>query len=610
MRVLRSRGIRAAGLMALALAVAHCGDSDVNVIGDNGADPDPGTFVGTTNNGGVITILVGSIESITMLCNGQTFGGSCNPAVPISDDGNVSGTCNGLAFDLTFINNNQVDINDVSANTSCDGSGSASRTDEPERTSTPTDGDTPTPTVTPGGTDGSPEVTPTGATPTVVQSPDASACPEAARVEGIAGDARVLDAGWTGFGHNARVISDGVLTVNLSCGSETRPCGECQVSGPIANPNKDQGTIDNQRCSNDTSIKCTSSADCGGGSCRFYFGAPLPLEAGGTATCVINEISGGVSGTANVETGEFASNVLLTSRVFLSPNVAEPCPRCNGDGASNDGQRDGTCSAGLRSGMPCDVNGTTAVPSFGSTSLDCLPMGSPIADLPIDLSGSSGIESLVISEDSPNCQLGAASSLHCPCAVCRNNTSLPCKTDADCGGGAGTCGGLLCLGGANNGDPCSTLGVGDPACAGAPCGVPGQPTQPNNCTDANCTPISGSTREGQCVVGPFDNHCAIETFRGCSFGNPANCPAPGDTCISEARPCFLDNGVVGSEIVAQGDANPPVNGVSTGIFATTFCIANTSASAVNLAAGLPGAGRVELPIESREIVGGVVAGGS
>ena len=40
------------------------------------------------------------------------------------------------------------------------------------------------------------------------------------------------------------------------------------------------------------------------GTCEFYFGAPLPLVAGGVGTCVVNQFNGAVSGTANVETGD------------------------------------------------------------------------------------------------------------------------------------------------------------------------------------------------------------------------------------------------------------------------------------------------------------------
>ena len=135
--------------------------------------------------------------------------------------------------------------------------------------------------------------------PPPVPSPSRSRATPAAK--------KVLDSGWTGLAHNATVISDGKLTFTLDCTPENRPCGVCQVGGPIQNLDADQGDINARRCSNDTSIKCTATAACGSGTCDFFFGAPLPLAAGGIGTCVTNQVNGAVSGTANIESGAFAS---------------------------------------------------------------------------------------------------------------------------------------------------------------------------------------------------------------------------------------------------------------------------------------------------------------
>ena len=54
----------------------------------------------------------------------------------------------------------------------------------------------------------------------------------------------------------------------------TRPCGVCSFTGPLPNANADNGDINNRRCTNDTSIKCTSNAPClPNGTCQFYFGS-------------------------------------------------------------------------------------------------------------------------------------------------------------------------------------------------------------------------------------------------------------------------------------------------------------------------------------------------
>src|SRR6185369_46410 len=117
-----------------------------------------------------------------------------------------------------------------------------------------------------------------------------------------------------------------------------------------------QGISNNHRCTNNTSIECTDDSacaklcvggsndgkpcsavtDCPGdsttcpnaGTCAFFFGAPLPLAAGGVSTCVINQITGNITGTANIETGESTSTTHLTSNVFTSPVQEEPCPAC------------------------------------------------------------------------------------------------------------------------------------------------------------------------------------------------------------------------------------------------------------------------------------------
>ncbi len=191
----------------------------------------------------------------------------------------------------------------------------------PQETVTPGTQETPTPSATAG-----------------------LACPSAISFEGNVNAAQ-LDPGWTGQSHRAGVIDKGKVTVSVvSCDSSSRPCGVCQLSGPITNPDAGAGTSNNQRCSNDTSIECTGDGDCSGGTCKFFFGAPLALSAGGVSTCVINEVSGTITGTANIETGTSASNANLISRVFTGPTADSPCPKCVGDATPQDGQRGGTCA--------------------------------------------------------------------------------------------------------------------------------------------------------------------------------------------------------------------------------------------------------------------------
>ncbi|MCC6764336.1 MAG: hypothetical protein IT293_06705, partial [Deltaproteobacteria bacterium] len=262
----------------------------------------------------------------------------------------------------------------------------------------------------------------------------------------------ILDTGWTGISHRAPIISNGQTTITLSgCSTgPNRPCGTCNVSGPVENPNANAGELATRRCTNDTSIQCTSDAPCtgGGGTCQYYFGAPLPLAAGGVTTCVVNQFNGAVSGTANVETGYAVTSANLTARVYNGIAIDNPCPRCVGDGAFNDGTAGGTCDGGARVGLACDSNGDVpARPDFGRTSLDCPPNPAGIiATLPIDLSNKTDVVAKTLTGASPNCTNSAGNK--CLCDTCNNAAATPCDDNADCTlVGATVCGGKRCLSG-------------------------------------------------------------------------------------------------------------------------------------------------------------------
>src|SRR5262245_7730182 len=105
------RGLRVAGLMVLALVIAHCGDNDVNVrIG--GTNPAAGTFVGTTSEGGAITIVVDSIRSVAFDCDDEQIQETFDPPRDIDADGgfSVRFTDGGREFRVhgTFTSNNTV----------------------------------------------------------------------------------------------------------------------------------------------------------------------------------------------------------------------------------------------------------------------------------------------------------------------------------------------------------------------------------------------------------------------------------------------------------------------------------------------------------------------
>jgi hypothetical protein len=106
---------------------------------------------------------------------------------------------------------------------------------------------------------------------------------------------------------------------------------------------------------------CTADAQCGvPGSCALdancFFGPPLPL-GGPVPACVENVVLADMCG--DVDLVGFATNVnsALGARVFLTGDVASPCPRCVG----------GRCTAGPNAGAACQGVGTLG------TSLDCPP---------------------------------------------------------------------------------------------------------------------------------------------------------------------------------------------------------------------------------------------
>ncbi|HEX9348899.1 MAG TPA: hypothetical protein VF919_15105, partial [Gemmatimonadales bacterium] len=427
--------------------------------------------------------------------------------------------------------------------------------------------------------------TPTAGVPTPEPTSTAvgGACPS--QITFLAnGDAVDLDTGWTGQSHDNRVINNGLVTVNAtSCTGSL-----ATVSGPAQNAG---GTAaNNHRCTGDTSVQCTTDGDCTGlGTCAFFFGAPLPLSSGSVSVCVINQINGALTGTADIVSGDSANTAPLISRVFTGPTLANPCSVC-GTGAFG---TTSTCSTGPKAGLSCTVNGTS--PLFGSTSFDCPPdPGANIAALNITLKLTTGLQTVTLAAANPLCTAPGFTTLSCFCDTCGDLGAAACMTNADCAAGV-VCGGKRCVSGTNAGAACTTATECPPSNA---CGRPGNVTKPNDCSDATCTantpPDTDSVNEGTCAGGPFEQFCNIERFRGCS--SDANCTAPGDTCsFGKFRECYTDNGTIGNALEVQGAPDPFVAGVSHGTLGSFFCVGPTTSGSVNAVAGLPGLGRLTLP---------------
>jgi hypothetical protein len=369
----------------------------------------------------------------------------------------------------------------------------------------------------------------------------------------------VLDTGWTGFGHNADVVDGFTSRVNIDCAPGGDDCSNCNVTASCAEGNC--------RCLNDPSISCSTpfvaSAPCSGNLCIVLFGPPLPLAAGGVATCVVNTIQSPFTGTADVGTGESTTPILNIAKVHLGISQLKPCPTCTGAtiGAA------GTCSGGQRNSLSCVTNALNT--SFGNTSYDCPPQTSlnvTGSGLKVDLLLTDAAVSLPFA-DTCDFPLGT---LACACGACSGDSTRGCKVDADCTG-FGTC---------NN--------------AGGP------PRQPNACADLNCVPDPNRPGEGICnsstpgPPGPADSFCdgAVKTngdgYIPCTTNGDCT-PVGAGNCASATttlRPCYLN------PITADG--TPGQDGAE---LVSAFCSAPTASGSVNAAGGLPGAGRVKLDFD-------------
>ena len=272
----------------------------------------------------------------------------------------------------------------------------------------------PTPTVTSAGTPG-----PTATAPPQIPCP-------AQITYTVNSDGSDLDVGWTGIYHDQPLGSGGALSFSLDCaGTFLGQCGDCALSGPIASTT----VVNNQRCQNDTSVECTSDADCTGGGCAFFFGAPLPISGGGVPVCVTNRIDGPVTGTVQPELGSGTSNIAIVFTNFTGLTIDRPCPTCSGATLG----RQGTCQGGPRDGQPCVTHGLGS--TLGNTSFDCPP--NPSADIGssnVPLNLTTGTRELPANA---TCTGPAGGSCYCTGQIAPNQCNdRVCTVDA---AGQGTC---------------------------------------------------------------------------------------------------------------------------------------------------------------------------
>jgi hypothetical protein len=129
----------------------------------------------------------------------------------------------------------------------------------------------------------------------------------------------------------------------------------------------------------------TADPDCTDTGCNF--GTPLPIPnptIPSITSCVLNTWSAPASGTLDLTSGTSSTDVALNSDVYLTGNLAQPCPRCSATGTpSSPGT--GTCDRGARAGMACTTTSSTGVtrdcPTGGADATHpCTPGGGACID--------------------------------------------------------------------------------------------------------------------------------------------------------------------------------------------------------------------------------------
>jgi hypothetical protein len=401
--------------------------------------------------------------------------------------------------------------------------------------------------------------------------------------------------GWTGHGHSGDLDDGVVVATRLACLGPANPgCGQCRVVGLDPEPG-------NCRCSNDSRTICdrpfAADADhCGGAQCDCYFGPPLPLNGGNGPMCIVSRFARDVTGTTDVDVGDWDVDADLRAVVYLGDSLFMPCPYCEGDVVAEDGVRDGTCVTGANDGEACDVdavNRTFPAPGGGGASLDCFPsVGHNVSgtgrNLSLDAStGSSALGSSVVCGILlPTLQIIEA----CHCGVCSDDASsrTPCSTNGDCGtctanvdcadGGAGG----ICD--ASGRCECVRFGNFEP--------------RPNSCIgERRCVDVGASDGVGECEEGPVDRFCdGVVRAGGDGFVNcltNADC-APeaigmdaGNCLLAKTRPCFLDT------IIATGSS-----GSASAVAAANVCVPPLAGAGLNTIIGLPGPARVSAEFET------------
>ena len=167
-------------------------------------------------------------------------------------------------------------------------------------------------------------------------------------------------------GGNGKAIPPGSVPENVALVFEVNGSNLFASSG-TGSKDCTHGAGPGKQCiNNDVEPACTADLNCNGytGACALdancFFGPPLQFPnpvLSSLSTCVVNVIQTDGSGTFAANTGDASVNLLLASRVYVTGNLASPCPHCMG----------GTCTAGPNATAACTTDNSQL------TSLDCTP---------------------------------------------------------------------------------------------------------------------------------------------------------------------------------------------------------------------------------------------
>ena len=434
-------------------------------------------------------------------------------------------------------------------------------------------------------------------------------------------------------------------TTNANCTAVPGAGSVCSTSA-AANPSK--------KCGNGKF--CSANADCVGtcsaqAGCECFFGAPFPLNSGGTAACIVNRFANDISGTANVDLGAGDITANLRTRVYLGITQQRPCPVCAGKcshnnalclfstscGAGNtciydvpnDGIRNGLCNGGLNSNQSCDASafnatfpaistgGVPTLPGGGWYSIDCQPsVGINVSGtgLAINLEQTTGMTTLDANLDCNGANPGTDL---CPCMQCTKDKFQSCTADSECASQGSFCSLYndpttfscddnsdcaavdtgLCTASSNT--ACSNA-VNRTCSSNADCGLkPGGSCIISTCAGSGLGGFPQPNKcnggvcqdigggNGQCATGPDQGYCD-GLLRIDGRGIQA-CGSNADCTSVNFGACTLSERQLCflDPIVAQGDPDPVFP-----VAGSVFCIPPTENSSINSVAGLPGPGRV------------------